>query len=388
MPGLKTFVVKFMIRMSKDFATSSLKREVAAENQEDISMEETLQEYQIDKRKLWEQSYYPYLFLNEDGMTITFVGFNVTCTGDLMDPVKGLIIEAGVMKPQLHTGLQHNLVNLSENYQSWQKDTMIEKIGMVMGLEWSWDPDPTYVLTVDNVIKIMAIHMRFRCNIPVVIVGETGCGKTRLIRYMCDLAARGCKDGRSHVQNMLIMKVHSGTLESDVIKKVEEAEKIAAKNRNDHGIDTILFFDEANTSDAIGLIKEVMCDRRINGRLIEADVKFIAACNPYRKHTDKMISKLESAGLGFFVKATETQQKLGKIPLRQLVYRVLDLPPSMRPLVYDFGQLNNATEKDYTRQIVKDRCHVISEVTGQTAVIESVAYVLVWSQKYMRGRNV
>ncbi len=44
----------------------------------------------------------------------------------------------------------------------------------------------------------------------------------------------------------------------------------------------------------------------------------------------------------------------GKIPLRQLVYRVLDLPPSMRPLVYDFGQLNMDTESDYIRQIVQD----------------------------------
>ena len=79
---------------------------------------------------------------------------------------------------------------------------------------------------------------------------------------------------------------------------------------------------------------------------------------------------------------------LGKIPLRQLVYRVLDLPPSMKPLVYDFGQLNNATEKDYTRQIVKNRCHVIPEVTGQTAMIQSVADVLAWSQQYMRARNV
>ena len=136
-------------------------------------------------------------------------------------------------------------------------------------------------------------------------MGETGCGKTRLIRYMCDLAARGCKDGGDDVKNMLIMKVvtnqlclnlqkeyftftpcfqvHGGTTESDVLRKVEEAEKIAAKNRNEHEIDTVLFFDEANTSDAIGLIKEVMCDRRINGRQIEADVKFIAACNPYRK---------------------------------------------------------------------------------------------------------
>lgn len=68
-----------------------------------------------------------------------------------------------------------------------------------------------------------------------------------------------------------------------MIKTVEKAEKIASINRTQHDIDTILFFDEANTSDAIGLIKEVMCDRRINGRPIEEDVKFIAACNPYRR---------------------------------------------------------------------------------------------------------
>ena len=90
-----------------------------------------------------------------------------------------------------------------------------------------------------------------------------------------------------------------------------------------------------------------------------------------------MIEKLESAGLGFYVRATETQQKLGeyanatnegwssitlfitgKIPLRQLVYRVLDLPPSMRPLVYDFGQLTTRTEEDYTKQIVFDHVRV------------------------------
>ena len=34
------------------------------------------------------------------------------------------------------------------------------------------------------------------------------------------------------------------------------------------------------------------------------------------------------------------------------MYRVHDLPPSMRPLVYDFGQLPGEREKDYVRQIV------------------------------------
>ena len=39
-------------------------------------------------------------------------------------------------------------------------------------------------------------------------MGETGCGKTRLIRYMCNIVAQCCKNGDSDVQNMLIMKVH------------------------------------------------------------------------------------------------------------------------------------------------------------------------------------
>ena len=67
------------------------------------------------------------------------------------------------MSSQLYTALKHNKVNLSENYQLWNKQTMIQKLGMVMGLESVKDPDPSYVLTVDNVIKMLAIQMRFRC---------------------------------------------------------------------------------------------------------------------------------------------------------------------------------------------------------------------------------
>ena len=97
-----------------------------------------------------------------------------------------------------------------------------------------------------------------------------------------------------------------------------------------------------------------------------------------------MISKLRSAGLGFYVKESDTQQKLGifaslkyisylttfvglpiagKIPLRELVYRVIDLPASMRPLVYDFGQLNTDTEREYTTQIVQDHVSCPDAIT-------------------------
>ena len=76
--------------------------------------------------------------------------------------------------------------------------------------------------------------------------------------------------------------MHGGTTEFDVTKAVKKAEKVAEQNALCN-VDTVLFFDEANTSEAIGLIKEVMCDRRINGCAIATNIKFIAACNPYRK---------------------------------------------------------------------------------------------------------
>ena len=59
----------------------------------------------------------------------------------------------------------------------------------------------------------------------------------------------------------------------------------------------------------------------------------------------------------------------GKIPLRQLVYRVLDLPPSMRPLVYDFGQLQQRTEDDYIKQIVHDH---VREREGKDEIFRSI----------------
>ena len=43
-----------------------------------------------------------------------------------------------------------------------------------------------------------------RCNIPVIVMGETGCGKSSLVRYMCGLQA-----GPNGPRNMLLVKVSS-----------------------------------------------------------------------------------------------------------------------------------------------------------------------------------
>lgn len=79
-----------------------------------------------------------------------------------------------------------------------------------------------------------------------------------------------------------MFKVHGGTTDKDIIEKVKEAEELAKRNKN---VYTVLFFDEANTTEAIGLIKEIMCDKRLKGEklILCENLKMVAACNPYRK---------------------------------------------------------------------------------------------------------
>ena len=88
--------------------------------------------------------------------------------------------------------------------------------------------------------------------------------------------------------------MHGGTTVQDIARKVREAVELAERNMNDNPelpVQTVLFFDEANTTEAIGLIKEIMCDRSLNGKPVRLThgLNLIAACNPYRKYVHLVV---------------------------------------------------------------------------------------------------
>ena len=116
---------------------------------------------------------------------------------------------------------------------------------------------------------------------------------------MCDLT-RGCNQ---KLNNMIILKIHGGITKEDIHRHVKKAIDIAKRNVTQGIAQTVLFFDEANTTMAISTIKTVMCDGFINGESIPKHVglQFVAAVNPYRQHSDRMIQKLENAGLGYHI---------------------------------------------------------------------------------------
>jgi hypothetical protein len=47
--------------------------------------------------------------------------------------------------------------------------------------------DSAYVLTLDYTIKMLNIHERYECGVPVIIEGETGVGKTALVEMLSKL---------------------------------------------------------------------------------------------------------------------------------------------------------------------------------------------------------
>ncbi|KAM8945658.1 LOW QUALITY PROTEIN: E3 ubiquitin-protein ligase RNF213 [Pelodytes ibericus] len=387
LPGFKNFVVSFMILMAKDFATPSLHITDQSPGRQNVNFsgirEEDLAPFLM--RKKWESEPHPYIFFNDDHESMTFIGFHLRPNGaggvDAINPRNGSVIKNNIMTTELYQALQLQKVPFNVDFDKLPRDEKISRLSMVLGIEWPFDPDDTYELTMDNILKILAIKMRLRCGIPVVIMGETGCGKTRLIKFLCHLSKE-----LAETENMKLVKVHGGTSAETIYKNILEAQEAAIRNTNIYNCDTVLFFDEANTTDAISSIKEALCDHTVDGEPLQQNsgLQIIAACNPYRKHTQEMINRLESAGLGYRVKSDETKERLGSIPLRQLVYRVHALPPSMMPLVWDFGQLNDETEKKYIQQIVQRMAKALNISSND---IKLITNVLSASQSYMRKRN-
>ncbi|KAL3881537.1 hypothetical protein ACJMK2_027969, partial [Sinanodonta woodiana] len=396
LPGFPDFVLRFLIQMSRDFSTRSLIMSEESPTNIAASIEDEGEERtQVDEedltpfqmRRKWESSPHPYLFFNPDGETLTFVGFNIEqLTGNLVDLQTGSVLEKAIMARHLYKGLVRNRAPIQENFDSLSRGDKITRLCKVMGNEFPYDPDETYELTTDNVKKILAIYMRFRCDIPVIIMGETGCGKTRLVKFMCALQTPPGAD----VTNMILMKVHGGITNADIIRKVKEAEKLAQENAKNYGphMYTVLFFDEANTTESIGLIKEILCDKSMEGRPLTncPNLKMVAACNPYRKHSEELIRRLEKAGLGYHVDADKTADRLGRVPMRRLVYRVQPLPQSLLPLVWDFGQLNTRIEDLYIRQMV---IRYISQrrLPDIPGLVPVISRILTASQDFMRNQK-
>ena len=301
---------------------------------------------------------------------------------------------------ELHEILEvKNTVKKSEN----QKKVSMEEIA------------GDYVFTPDNFVKMVLILIRIRSGIPVIMMGETGCGKTSLIRKLSELKNEGDK------QKMKILNIHAGTNDEDIIKFINETvipEALSIKEgeaetkkrylkNNQFFEDTKLwvFLDEINTCKSMGLISELMCKHTCQGSPLPDNIVFIAACNPYRIREKKSGKKDEKIGLEINQASNQLKQ-LNQLEIEEikkkkggdLVYTVHPLPHSLLNFVFYFGQLKPEDEKNYIKCIIKkaiEKIYYKNKTPKKEKVedkeikyLKELACELIWdAQEYIREKN-
>jgi len=281
----------------------------------------------------WEDSEHPFVVLNQADVQLS----NILPGGIGIISLNPRLIDE-TMDRNMKTILVLNGYKFDVDYSKMTKDEAQALLRVILGVWHEDDPDFNYVLTFDNLMKMISIQLRVKCNIPVVIMGETGCGKTSLVKYLCDFIGMPLHK----------LDIHGGITDEYVL---EWMEKPIAEAKVTPDRDIYVFFDEINTCNCMSLFKNIICDNFMNGRKLPTNLKFIAACNPYRLLSEQDVER-ERIGLVF-----EHRNALEVIPdpLAKLVYRVHPLPETLIEYVWDFGSLPASVEKLYIHSILQQK---------------------------------
>ena len=194
-----------------------------------------------------------------------------------------------------------------------------------------WEKLNNYIFVSDNFIKMVRLLLNIEAKIPIILMGETGVGKTKLLEILSLLYSKGERKWKKK-------KIHAGITDEEIVSFIEEITKEVKKDEKET---TWVFLDEINTCNSLGLITEIICNHTYLGKRINDNIIFIAACNPYRCLTKKM----KQSGLVYY-------NMNEKNKLDNLVYMVNPLPHSLLNFVIDFGSLKDEDEEKYIQNTI------------------------------------
>ena len=201
-------------------------------------------------------------------------------------------------------------------------------------------PDENYSLTLDNFFKMCLIVQRMRANIPIIIMGETGVGKTALIDHLVK---------NVFLDELIQFNIHAGTNEAKLIEFDKDMRTASAKLAQ--GKKLWVFLDEFNTTEEVGYVKEIIMERRFMGNAIPDNVVFLAACNPFR--TKQVRANVIKVGI--------EKKHNPKAISQNMLYKVLPPPESMIEIMWNFQELKEEERKNYIETIVHSHVKIVEE---------------------------
>ena len=241
----------------------------------------------------------------------------------------------------------------------------LERLKIILSLPYSKETllfiikekNNNYVITNNNFQKMVLLIYRIKANIPVILMGELGCGKTTLIKKLNQIL----NGGRTTLK---IINIHPGITEEIICEKMKEANK-EAEDLKKEDKDFWVFFNEMNTCLSLSLLEEIFINRNYNGKKISDNIRLIGSCNPYRKR--KRI--IEKYGLSL---SDDNENDY------ELVYLVNPLPQSLLYYVFSFGSINETDEKKYIYSIIEkffiEEEQYLQEMTSN-AIFECHSYL-------------
>lgn len=231
--------------------------------------------------------------------------------------------------PQSIQDLYHSQRAQLPNYSGLKHEELLAELKNVVGAPRLTSQNKGYVLTPDNFLKMLLILLRIRARVPVIISGETGCGKTSLIKYLASVVGA----------HLTCKNIHAGVTSEDIVATVADVVERANSNA---GEDFWIFFDESNTCHSLGLFQEMICAKTYLGSPFPCNVHILSAVNPYRLRVEMQDgASVSTVGLK---KQTHIQSNLA--------YRVNPLPEAMLDFVWDFGALSTTEELMYIRTML------------------------------------
>ncbi|UZO04042.1 uncharacterized protein OCT59_024441 [Rhizophagus irregularis] len=308
--NIRKLILKTLMDGSKDFATRSIKtREAQLEstNAEDENA-------RLGTIVQWDDSNHLLVFFNSQ----------------TPDTISALYRDRTKVHENVKTLLKSQVIGditkwELDDYNSMSTDALFMKLEYLARKSTEKLNIPEYALSGDNLIKMALILLRARANIPVIVCGEAGCGKTSLIAYLALMV---------EVQ-FQSLNLHAGIDEKTIMMFMNDSLEKAEKG------EIWLFFDEINTCNYIGLLADLISHRVLNGKLIHPNIRLFSACNPYRLR----IKSQSEAGLTNRVKKFEERSNL--------VYQVKPLPDQILDYVWDYGILKSKDERRYIQIMVE-----------------------------------
>ena len=323
-----------------------------------------------------------FIFINNDGQSLTII----TCAPKDSDIYKKL---DNLFNSSAKFGQdKDNHINIPDFTKMEKNEEFLEIIKNIVDskddIKIIKNKLGSYVFNEDNLFKMVQILLRLRAGIPVLIMGETGCGKTSLINAIAQInnykmLTFNCHAGVTdneivqfmNKNNLLEKKLEYDEFEDDIDKLYnnndeEDSASLSVSNmsnknniiyenekgeldknneKKDEGI-KIVFFDEFNTCNCLGLLTEIMCAKKCQGVNVKKNILFAGACNPYRKKKRKKGENPEN-------ETTALIKEGSPLTKQNLVYTVNPLTYTQLYYIFNFGSLTAENEKKYITGIVE-----------------------------------